>query len=571
MPRRPVPLAIAVGAAAVVLGATLTMRPFASLDALVVLVAVTLAVAGLGEILAASSAPAPRAQRLVGGLLVLTGVVALAVPGLTVAATATVVGIGLTTSGAARVLAGLRGDTDERYSAVVGGAAGVVLGVLALTWPDVTVLLIALFTGPIAIVLGAGQIVRAVRPASPGAPVRLPRARRAGRTVRATAALGLVAILVPLSAWIHETEPRVDAFTDAPAQLPGSPGALVRSEPFDRAMPEGSIARRILFTTTDVDGRVRVGSGLVVAPAAARDREVPVVLWTHGTTGVDRSCAPSLLPDPFKAGGMPAVVRAVEEGWAIVAPDYPGLGTAGDHPYLIGRPNARAALDAVRAARTLDGLRLGERTVVWGHSQGGGVALWTGIEQRRYAPDVPLSGVAALAPASALRGLAAGLTGSPVGSLFAAFVVRAYAARYPDVEVGDYVRATARPTFRAFTGRCLAERSTLLSIASALSDDPIFTRSLASGPLAARLAENEPRTPSGVPTLLAQGLADTVVLPAVQRRYVRDLCRAGQDVDFRPVPRRDHLAVVADDSPLLPELLRWTAARFAGERAAGTC
>ena len=42
----------------------------------------------------------------------------------------------------------------------------------------------------------------------------------------------------------------------------------------------------------------------------------------------------------------------MEQGYAIAATDYPGLGTPGPHPYLVGVSEARAVINSVRAART---------------------------------------------------------------------------------------------------------------------------------------------------------------------------------------------------------------------------
>ncbi len=95
----------------------------------------------------------------------------------------------------------------------------------------------------------------------------------------------------------------------------------------------------------------------------------------------------------------------VQQGWAVVVTDYAGLGTAGPHPYLIGEGEARSVLDATRAARQLDDISLSTETVVWGHSQGGHAALWTGQLAPTYAPDVGVIAVAAMAPAANLPAL----------------------------------------------------------------------------------------------------------------------------------------------------------------------
>jgi dipeptidyl aminopeptidase/acylaminoacyl peptidase len=67
--------------------------------------------------------------------------------------------------------------------------------------------------------------------------------------------------------------------------------------------------------------------------------------------------------------------RWLKAGYAVVQTDYEGLGTPGDHPYLIGVSEGRSVLDMVRAARKLDS-SLGKRVVIAGHSQGGHAALW---------------------------------------------------------------------------------------------------------------------------------------------------------------------------------------------------
>ena len=48
-------------------------------------------------------------------------------------------------------------------------------------------------------------------------------------------------------------------------------------------------------------------------------------------------------------------------------------------------------------------LVLSERVVVWGYSQGGHAALWTGIIGPRYAPELKVLGIAAIAPAANIR------------------------------------------------------------------------------------------------------------------------------------------------------------------------
>jgi hypothetical protein len=51
----------------------------------------------------------------------------------------------------------------------------------------------------------------------------------------------------------------------------------------------------------------------------------------------------------------------------------------GPHAYMIGKGGeGRSGLDSVPAAKQMPELQLEDRTVVWGHSQGGQSALWRG-------------------------------------------------------------------------------------------------------------------------------------------------------------------------------------------------
>ena len=321
----------AVGVAAIAVGAALTLRPFSSLDALTFFVAASLILAGVSELLGSAETDSPRAERLAGGLLVATGVVAALVPGLTVRGIAIVVGIGMLLSGVARVSATWRAQVEERYSAIVGGLAAIVFGILALAWPDVTTLVIALLVGPVAIVYGARQVLRAVRSRKPEKAPSTSRPRMWLRGLRATVALLFALVLVLISALVHKGSPTIPSFYTWSGTLPDKPGVLLRYENTTQGMPTESRAWRILYTTTGLNGKITAGSGLVVVSSTAPAGPVPVVLWEHGTTGVAQKCAPSILKDPFTAGAMFIQDQVLAHGWALVAPDYLGLGASPPH------------------------------------------------------------------------------------------------------------------------------------------------------------------------------------------------------------------------------------------------
>jgi alpha-beta hydrolase superfamily lysophospholipase len=297
-----------------------------------------------------------------------------------------------------------------------------------------------------------------------------------------------------------------------------------------------------------------------------------VIAWAHGTTGVASQCAPSLLPSRWNAHIIPGVNQALARGWVIVATDYVGLGTAGPHPYLIGQGEARSVLDSVRAARQMPELSLGRTTVVWGHSQGGHAALWAGMLAPAYAPDVNVVGVAALAPASDLKALVEEVRHTLEGRILGAYILSAYSDIYPNVSFDHYVRPAARVLVREAADRCLDIPDAIPSaITAVLSRQPVYAVPPLEGALGRRLAQNTPAGPVKVPLLIAQGLDDDVVLPGTQRSYVNRLCHSGQSVDYQTYTRRDHLSLVWPGSRLVPNLLAWTQARFAGRAQEHGC
>jgi len=570
-------LTLAIGVAAVIAGLGLTLRPYRSLDALTFFIAASFVLVGIGDLLQRRGERSSRwLAWMSGAVLIATGLAALALRDQTIRLVAIAVGVGLIVSGVARLWPTVRALTSERYAAIVGGLGAVIAGVLALLWRDVTILIVALFTGPIAIIFGIQQVLRALRWRDDEPDEAQPDARRNSRgriwrSVRATAVLLLMLGLLAVSSLLHRGTPKLDAFYDTPANLPATPGQLLRREPFSRAMPDGSQAERILYTTTALDGTITTASALVIVPESAPTDPWPVILWAHGTTGIARQCAPSNLADPLGAGAMPAQQEAIDQGWAIVAPDYLGLGGEGPHPYLVGAPVAQSSLDAVRAARQMNDLALSEKTVAWGHSQGGAVALWIGIESATYAPDVPLDGIVAMAPASNLPAVAGATEPNRIAQLFGVFIIEAYARVYADVHAADYVRPAARAVVESVAERCLSEPATLVSVGAIISGEPLNSRPLMDGPLGERLIENVPDEPTGLPTMLAQGLSDSIILPASQAEFVTEMCAAGQVIESYTYAGRDHLGVVADDSPLIPDLLSWTANRFAGAPGATSC
>lgn len=391
--------------------------------------------------------------------------------------------------------------------------------------------------------------------------------RRSGFIGSTAMVLGGIAVAI----WFAAAPPSADGFYDRAPEPGTAPGTLLASERFERGVPPGARAHRILFTTTRADGGAALASGLVVVPALAAGGLRPVIAWAHGTTGTARGCAPSLSAKPF--ANVPGLDQILAEGWAFVATDYIGLGTAGEHAYLIGPEAAHSVLDATRAARQISDAGISGDVIAWGHSQGGNSVLFAGSAAISYAPDLNMRGIVAFAPASDLQALVAATRSTAFGKIVSAYMIGAYAAIYPDIRVEDYVRAWPAWLSADIASRCVGGWPTLVSIAQSilLPRDGIFARDPLTGRLGERLRENSPRTPLSSPALILQGGADDLVHPDIQERYVEARCDEGHIIEYKRYADRDHISLVADDSPATSDAILWTRQRFYSKKLISEC
>jgi len=361
-----------------------------------------------------------------------------------------------------------------------------------------------------------------------------------------------------------------DAFYDPPADLPRKPGALLRSEPLrDVILPAGVQGWRILYTTTVDDNTPAMAVATVFAPTDSSAGPQPVIAWEHATTGLLQRCMPSLLSAASK--GIPERNRILMAGWVAVATDYSFAEKGGPHPYLIGEGEARAALDSVRAARQISELTLDKRMVVWGYSQGGHTALWVGIVGPRYAPDLEVRGVAAIAPAANIRNILA--MNVEMDKRFGPYLARSYSRFYPDITFEQAVRPEAMDAARQIVNLCdflPREDAKRIQALVATFEGPALATS-SNRALQARLEQNTPDRPIQAPVVIAQGLSDIVVPPSATDAYVEERCAAGQRLEYWTFAERDHLTIIQPGTPLEEPLIKWTTARFANEPQATCC
>src|SRR5262249_1915183 len=361
-----------------------------------------------------------------------------------------------------------------------------------------------------------------------------------------------------------------DAFYDLPQNMSRQPGTLLRSEPLkDLTLPDGVRGWRILYATSVNDNTPAAAVAIVFAPTDSSTRPRPVVAWEHATTGQLQKCMPSLLS--WSTKGILERNRIVMAGWVVVATDYSFAEKDGPHPYLIGEGEARAALDSVRAARQMPELTLDKRTVVWGYSQGGHAALWAGIIGPRYAPDLEICGVAAIAPATNIEKILA--MNVQMDKQFGPYLALAYSRFYPDIKFEQAIRPEAIDTTRQIVNLCdflPPEDHERFMALVATFEGPVLTTS-SNKALQSRIEQNTPSSPIQAPVVIAQGLSDTVVPPSATEAFVEERCDAGQRLEYWTIAGCDHLTIIQPGTPLEAQLIRWRTARFANEPQANGC
>jgi acetyl esterase/lipase len=362
------------------------------------------------------------------------------------------------------------------------------------------------------------------------------------------------------------------SFYDPPALVgPNAlPGTLLRAEPMPGA-PQGATATRILYTSVGERGEPIAVSGFVVVPSGpVPEAGRPVVAWAHPTSGVVPHCAPSLALGAF--GSVQGLRDMLGRGAVVVATDYAGLGTAGPHPYLVGRSEARAVLDSVRAARALPGAGASPHFAAWGHSQGGQAALFTGLIARDYAPELDLVGVAAAAPATDLRTLLRDDFDTDGGRNLTAMTLWSWSRVY-GLPIDKLVLPRAVPAMDALSNECIESVFDMVvrmvsqrGLQHGFLTVPDLTRV---EPWARMLQENSPGAlPREVPLLLVQGSADTLVRPEVTQSYAARQCAAGGPVRMVVLPGVNHGFAGRDGAPTA---VAWMAERLARKPAPSDC
>ena len=354
--------------------------------------------------------------------------------------------------------------------------------------------------------------------------------------------LGISVVLATGGGALRADEPAFYQWDDT---IPDQPGRLLRTEALPAELRIDGVGEqfRILYSSIDgITDEPIVVSGLFLLPEAPPpDEGWPLLAWAHGTTGISDACAPS------RAGPGSAVrdyLRAwLDEGYAVVATDYQGLGTPGLHPYLVKRAEGRSVLDSIRAAYEVRE-DLAPDVVIAGQSQGGGAAFASAAIAPDYAPDVPLLGTIA----TGLPYLTADMpTASAVppdqvdpGLAYMFYVAHVATALDPSLEVEELISRQALPVFQDAERLCIGELMGRVRDVGLTGADTLRPGAIARMIPTLLPHYVYPTLQLEQPILIATGTEDRDVDPRGQLMLVRDSCQAGSVVRARLFAGEDH-------------------------------
>ncbi len=358
-------------------------------------------------------------------------------------------------------------------------------------------------------------------------------------------------------------------FYDPPKPLPPAPpGTLIRSEPFTGYdLPKGASAVRILYHSRALNGDDVAASGVVLIPAGTPPAGGwPVIAWAHGTSGVARICAPSLMKDiEYGEEGLMPMVAA---GFAVVASDYVGLGTPGPHQYDDKIPQANDVVWSVPAAHAAVP-NLTAQWVTIGHSQGG-VAVWGVAELEATLQDPTYLGGISVAGDMDYDAYEThdAQARDPETALYWPLSAFGIKASYPSFDIVKMLTPVALARYRAVTtkGCWYYAYAALKEIGHQAAVKPGWDKA----PEVA-MYNHDSRSankPIKGPLLVLAGNDDMSVNIHNIEKGVKSACALGLPIEYVHRPGLDHDPLMEKTTP---EQLAWVRDRFAGKPWASTC
>jgi uncharacterized membrane protein HdeD (DUF308 family) len=151
---------LVLGVLSTIVGIWLILSPNAAITTLALLLAIALFMNGIAELVTAGDRFKPWFGYLLGAIFLIAGFVVLLRPGKSLWFLAIVVGIAIIVTGLGQLMMAFMDREAIRHWGWLAllGAVGVVVGILAIAWPDITIWALALLIGIRLVIFGIVQI-----------------------------------------------------------------------------------------------------------------------------------------------------------------------------------------------------------------------------------------------------------------------------------------------------------------------------------------------------------------------------------------------------------------------------
>jgi Secretory lipase len=378
---------------------------------------------------------------------------------------------------------------------------------------------------------------------------------------------------VELAAAATVPSPYNDSFYTQPNPMPSvPPGTVLNSRSVTvtaLGIPTKITAWQILYASTGMTGEPVADVATVLLPAkAAATSPRPLLSYQVAEDADTMNCAPSYEMRLGIEVEEPLMAAALEQGWAVVVPDYEGLNS----DFTGGPQEGHGVLDAIRAAEGFGPLGLdGASTPVgmWGYSGGALATGWAAELEPSYASALNVKGVAEGGVPADFASIVNNINGGPFAGLYfdAAFGL---ARSYPqDIDLATLLNPLGQQAEATVTSECVEEIVAQyayqnIQTYTAGNIDPLSVPGVQDAIAADNLGQ---RTPVG-PVFMYQAANDEIIPLAGVQALNNAYCSEGVPVDFVKDELSDHISLAVSGAGAA---LNYLIARFAGTPAPSTC
>lgn len=423
--------------------------------------------------------------------------------------------------------------------------------------------------------------------------------------------LFLITLIFSSHAWAAPDFGPVDMgefYMSLPATVPDDKlGKLIKVEKISTSV-QNAQAWKIAYISSDIAGKKTLATGIIVSPLGQTNNR-PVMAWAHGTTGTAQTCGPSQILNPAQPlnqyflmngnswtdFGIPALDSFIKSGYVVVATDYQGLGGGGKHQYTVSVSQAHDVINSLRAVTQLKETGAGNKSIVYGWSQGGGATITTaGLTDylkvnNTVNNNIEMIGFVAMAPYDIAAVLPSNIKSTDeatkylqqLGDSFGAnvFNFTHYAqnlwgmvAAFPELSLDDVLTPEGVKVVNDVMARkCMHAASDTINFSYADSYKNLLKKNINNALAWVKnynLSSVPPVKPMA-PVIIYWGTEDKTVPPVMGELYFEQMCKLGGNMTRVQLPgKQSHFTTPGSAEPFY---IKWVADRFAGVPVVNGC